>query len=246
LACNATFTAGYPTPTVAPPTAIPTNTSMPLSGAVSLVSQPYTESNQNPAFTITAQIPQLSGNDDPRIQTFNQILDALVQKEVAVFRQEFTRGPIVEATTSSFLEVTYDVVSQYDDIWSIKFFYNFYTNGAAHPGDFSHTINYDLGTGRELALGDLFLSGSNYLETISSYCITELGKQPFFDGSFTTGADPTLENYRNWNISPEGLLITFDTYQVAPGAAGPQIILVPYDQLRDIIDLQGPLSKLMK
>jgi len=242
LACNATFTVGYPTPTIAPPTAVPTNTSVPLSGQVTLVSQPYIESNQDPAFTITAQIPQLSGNDDPRVQAFNQKLDEMVQKEITVFRQEFTRGPVLEVSTNSFLEVTYTLISQYDDIWSFKFIYSFYTNGAAHPGDFSHSINYDLGAGRELALGDLFLPGSNYLETISNYCMIELGKQPFFDGPFTDGANPTLENYRNWNITPDGLMITFDTYQVAPGAAGPQIVLVPYEQLTALIDPQGPLN----
>ena len=244
MACNATFTVGNPTPTSEPPTAIPTNTSIPLSGQVTLVSQPYTETNQDPAFTITAQIPQLSGSEDPRVVVFNQLLNEVVQKEVAVFRGEFTRGPIMDVSTNSFLEVTYELLAQYNDIWSFKFYYSFYTNGAAHPGDFSHTINYDLGTGRELALGDLFTSGSNYLETISNYCITELSKQPFFDGGFTTGADPTPDNYRNWNITPNGLMITFDTYQVAPGAAGPQIISIPYDQLQNVIDPQGPLGEM--
>jgi len=246
LACNATFTVGNPTPTVTPPTAIPTNTAIPLSGQVTLVSQPYSETNQDPAFTITAQIPQLSGSDDPRVQVINQKLDELVQTEIAVFRGEFTRGPVVEVSTNSFLEVTYALLSQYNDIWSFKFYYSFYNNGAAHPGDFSHTINYDLGAGRELALGDLFISGPNYLETISNYCLAELRKQPYSDSFTTSGADPTLENYRNWNITPDGLMITFDTYQVAPGAAGPQIVIVPYDQLQALIDPQGPLMGMVR
>jgi hypothetical protein len=243
LACNATFSVGYPTPTIAPPTAIPTNTSIPISRQLTLVSQPYIETNQEPAFTITAQIPQLSGSDDPHVQAFNQRLNEIVQKEIVIFREEFTRGPIVEVTTNSYLEVTYTVISQNNDIWSIKFLYSFYNNGAAHPGDFSHTINYDLGSGRELALGDIFLPGSNYLEAISNYCITELGKQSFFDGTSTNGAEPTLENYRNWNIAPDGLMITFDTYQVAPGAAGPKIVIVPYAQLNGVIDPLGPLNR---
>ncbi|NJC96864.1 MAG: DUF3298 and DUF4163 domain-containing protein [Anaerolineae bacterium] len=243
LACNATFTVGYPTPTNVPPTEPPTATSAPLiSQQVTLVSQPYIESNQDPVFTITAQIPQLTGSDDPRVQSFNQRLNDLVQNEITAFQQEFTNAPVVEVTTSSYLEVTYTLISQYDDIWSIKFVHNFYTNGAAHPGDFSHTVNYDLGQGRELGLGDLFLPNSDYLEAISNYCITELGKQPFFDGAFTTGADPTPENYRNWNITPQGLMITFDTNQVAPGAAGPQVVTVPYDQLQAVIDPQGALA----
>jgi len=242
LACNATFTLGYPTPDIAVPTAIPTGTSVPLSAQVMLVSQPYMETGQDPVFTITAQIPQLTGSDDPRVGVFNQLLDNVVQNEVVVFRGEFTRVPFVEVTTNSYLEVSYELISQYDDIWSFKFYYSFYNNGAAHPGDFSHTINYDLATGRELSLGDLFAPGSNYLETISNFCLEELRKKPYSDSFTTNGADPVLENYRNWNITPDGLMITFDTYQVAPGAAGPQIVVVPYDQLQPLIDPQGPLG----
>ena len=242
LACNATFTVGYPTPTTAPSTAIPTETPVPLSGQVTLVSQPYIETNQEPAFTITAQIPQLSGSDDPRVQTFNQKLDELVQKEIAVFRQEFSNAPVTEVAADSFLEVSYTLISQYADIWSFKFDFFFYNNGAAHPGDFSHTLNYDLGTGREISLGDLFTPGSNYLQMVSNFCITELRKQPFSDSFTTEGADPRLGNYRNWNITPEGLMITFDTYQVAPGAAGPQVILVPYAEINSIIEPEGPLN----
>jgi hypothetical protein len=246
MACNATFTVGYPTSTAEPPTAIPTNTAIPLSQQVTLVAQPYVETNQDPIFTITSQTPQLTGSDDPRVQAFNQRLDGLVQKEVAAFRQEFTNGPVIEVTTNSYLEVTYTLLSQYADIWSFKFVFAFYNNGAAHPGEYSMTLNYDLAQGRELALGDLFLPNSNYLETISAYCITELGKQPFFEGPFTDGANPLPENYRNWNITPDGLLITFDTYQVAPGAAGPQVILVPYEQLKSLVTPQGPLSSLIR
>lgn len=246
LACNATFTLGFPTPMAEPPTANPTSTDIPLSERVALVSQPYTETSQDPAYTMTAQIPQLNGSDDLRVGAFNQTLNEMVQKEIDVFRGEFTRGPFFEVSTASYLEVTYELVSQYDDIWSIKFFYNFYTNGAAHPGDFSHTVNYDLNAGRELGLSDLFLSGSNYLETISNYCLEELRKQPYSDSFTTSGADPSLENYRNWNIAPDGLMITFDTYQVAPGAAGPQVVVIPYEQLNFTIDPQGPLKELIR
>ena len=239
LACNATFSIGYPTPTTVTPTIVPTNTSFPLSGKVSLVSQPYFETNLEPAFTITAQIPQLSGSDDPRVRAFNQRVDELVQNEIAIFREEFSRTPVMEVSTDSFLDVSYELISQFADLWSFKFIFSFYNNGAAHPGNFSMTLNYELVTGRELGLGDLFLPGANYLETISNYCISELRKQPFFDPFTTEGVSPTLENYRNWNITSDGLMITFDTYQVAPGAAGPQIVNVPYDQIQDLINPQG-------
>lgn len=248
LSCNATFTFGYPTPTVPPTAVIPTATSVPLSAQVTLVSVPFIETDQGgdfPAYTLTASTPQLNGSDDPRVKAFNQRLSDLVEKEVDLWRQSFRELPVTPLSNGSFLKVTYTLVHQFDEIWSLKFDFSFYSDGAAHPGDYSLTLNYDLGQGRELALGDLFLANSNYLEAISAFCIAELGKQPFFEGPFTDGAQPTPENYRNWNITPAGLMVTFDTYQVGPGAAGPQTVVVPWSQLSAEVDPQGPLKALL-
>lgn len=250
LACNATFSIGNPTQTALPPTQIPpTATAIPLSGQVTLVNMPFVETDPGstfPQYTLTTSTPQLSGSNDPRVVAFNQRLSALVQKEVDQWRQDFRQLPITPLSNGSSLQNTYTLMAQTGDLWSFKFDFSFYADTAAHPGSYSITVNYDLASGKELALSDLFLPNSNYLETISAYCITELGKQPFFDGPFTDGANPVAENYQNWNISPDGLIITFDTYQVGPGAAGPQIILVPYEQIKSLIAPQGPLSNFIR
>ena len=241
LACNV-LAPRRPIPTPAPPS--PTSTPVPLSQQVTLVPQALNETNQTPPFTITSQTQQLVGSDDPRVMAFNQRLNELVSKEVDAFRQSFLQNTAPTVTNGSFLEATYVLLSQYDDIWSFKFDFHFYSDGAAHPGSYSMTLNYDLGQGRELALGDLFLPNSNYLEAVSKYCIAELSKQLFFEGPFAEGAQPTPENYRNWNITPDGLMITFDEYQVAPYAAGPQKVIVQYSELQAMIDPQGPLGKI--
>ena len=250
LACNATFTIGLPTPTIPPPTPLPsTATPVPLSQQVTLVSVPFVETNQGPnypQYTITASTPKLTGSDDLHVQAFNQRLSDLVQKEVDSWRQDFQQLPITPLSNGSSLQTTYTLVSQVGNLWSLKFDFSFYADTAAHPGLYSITLNYDLDQGRELGLPDLFLPNSNYLETISNYCLSELRKQPYSDSFFLDGANPTTENYRNWNITHDSLMITFDTYQVAPGAAGPQIILVPYDQLTTMIDPQGSLKSLLK
>jgi len=249
LACNASVTVFNPTPTSIPPTPspiLPTATSAPLiSQQVTLVSVPFIETNPGenfPQYTITALTPQLSGSEDPRVQAFNQRLNDIVTKEVDLFRQSFKQLPITPYSNGSSLNITHALISQIGDLWSFKFDFAFYSDGAAHPGLNSSTLNYDLASGRELALEDFFLPNSNYLEAVSKYCIAELSKQPFFEGPFTEGANPSLENYRNWNITPDGLMITFDTYQVGPGAAGPQSVTVPYAELKSLIDPQGPLA----
>jgi sirohydrochlorin ferrochelatase len=211
---------------------------------VTLVPQALNETNQDPPFTINVQIPQLTGSDDPRVTAFNQRLKDLLTKEVDTWRESFQQVTVV--SNGSSLDQTYTLISQTGDLWSLKLDFRFYSDGAAHPGLYNITLNYDLGQGRELALNDLFLPNSGYLEAIANYCITELSKQPGFDEPFSEGARPTPENYDNWNISPEGLLITFDMYQVAPGASGPIQVLVPYDQLQIVIDPQGPLAGIAK
>ena len=249
LACSTTFSVGIPTPTVLVSTVTAVPTTVPLiSQQVTLVSVPFNETNPGnnfPTYTITSQTPQLTGSDDPRVLAFNQRVNDLVAKEVDMWRQSFQQLPITPNSNGSSLAVTYTPSSVMRDLWSLKFDFAFYADSAAHPGLNSITLNYDLGQGKELSLADLFLPNSNYLEVISNYCITELSKQPFFDGPFTDGAKPTIENYRNWTLSPDGVTIIFDTYQVAPGAAGPQQVVIPFSELAAIIDPQGPLAGLM-
>jgi uncharacterized protein DUF3298 len=243
LACNASMP--VPTSTTLPSSIPPSATSAPsISQRVTLIPQALTETNQNPPFTINVQMPQLTGSDDSRVTAFNQRLKDLVAGEVDAWRGSFQQITVV--TNGSSLDETYTLVSQIGDLWSLKFDFSFYSDGAAHPGLYSITLNYDLGRSRELALEDLFLPNSGYLEAIANYCISELSKQPGFDDPFTDGAKPTPENYRNWNISADGLLITFDMYQVAPGASGPIQVLVPYEQLQAVIDPQGPLAGIAK
>jgi hypothetical protein len=138
--------------------------------------------------------------------------------------------------------VKYGLLQQTGSLASIKFDFSVYISGAAHPYLYSRTANYHFDQRRSLSLEDLFLSGANYLEIISKYCIVQLSQRDIGFDEVSTGAAPTPENYRNWNLTSQGLLITFDTYQVAPGAAGPQMVIVPLSELQAVINSQGPLG----
>lgn len=215
----------------------------PISQQVTLNFVPFYERNEDAAYTIEAQIPQLTGSDDPRVQAFNQTLNEIVKKEVDIYRQEFLQvNPLPDHGIS--LVVTSELVSQIADIWSLRFVISLY-GLSANQGLDSITVNYDLDQGRELALDELFLPNSNYFEVIANYCIAELSNQlgEFF---YPDGAQPTLENYRSWNIAPNGLRITFNKSQVAPSASGPQMVTVPYRELQAVIDPQGPLGKILR
>jgi hypothetical protein len=232
-----TFTP-IPTFTQAPPTN-PPPTPM-LSQALVMQSTPFSESSNAPAYAITAQIPFLQGSDDARVTALNVLLNQIVQNQVDQFRSDtLANASNPPITGGSSLDVQYSIIGQRADVWSIKFDISFYADGAAHPGHSSMTLNYDLASGREIPLNELFLSSSNYLQVISDACKAELTVRDIAFDMFSAGADPLPENYQRWNISDEGLIITFDEYQVAPYAAGPQIVVIPFPVLQGVLNLQS-------
>jgi hypothetical protein len=130
--------------------------------------------------------------------------------------------------------------------------------GGAHPGFYHVPLTLDLTTRTSLELADLFLPGSDYLGRLSQLAIQQLqGREGIFpealqltpspDGQgFASGAGPHPDNYRVWALSPQGLWLVFDPYQVAPWAAGPQFVLIPYADVADLLDPAGPLGRVAR
>ncbi len=224
----------------------PTATAEPLYRRVTLNASRLQEQGQPSIYTIDAEVPFLSGSDDGRVKAFNEQVKGAIDNAVATFKQNVSNLPANPNSTTSYLQLQYNLVSPPGDIFSIKLDMQTFYSGAAHPGDTSQTINFDLDRGQALALADLFLPGADYLGAISKYCIAQLGTRDIGFQGFELGATATLENYRNWNISADGLIITFDEYQVAPYAAGPQTVVIPYAELAQIIQPGGPLAPYFK
>lgn len=215
----------------------------PLHTQVTLGSLDFEESGADPDYTLTTHTPLLNGPDDPRLAAFNQQMAALVQQEVDAFKQGLSMLPAEPAGMGSYLEINFEQMSPPGNLLSILFAVNFYSNGAAHPNTYYCTSTYDLEAGSFLTLDQLFLPGADYLGPISDYCKAELAARDIaYDPAFAAGAEPTAENYRNWNVTPDGLLIIFDPYQVAAYAAGGQFVTIPYADLQSIIDPRGPLA----
>ena len=244
LACNAF--AAPATPTSAPtPTSIPT--AIPLSGQIKITKIYYHDSGKSPDYTIDAENPAILDNPDRRLDSFNTEMHAFAQGLIEDFKKNLAQNPITPVAASSYLDVKFNLVSPSGNIWSIKFDTEGYLAGAAHPYHLSYSFNYDLEKGKDIALSDLFLPGADYLGTISQYCTARLKARNIgFTDTFIQGADPKPENYKNWNITADGLLITFDEYQVAAYAAGPQVMTVPYSELKSLIDPKGPLGSFVK
>ena len=128
------------------------------------------------------------------------------------------------------------------EILSVLFEVISYTGGA-HPGSIHRVLNYDLAARKPLSLGDLFKAEADFLGMIHAYCVEALRQRPeMVFPEFEQYLAPVAEHYRVWSLSPQGILITFEEYHVAPYAAGPQQVLVPFSVLENILDPSGPLG----
>jgi len=228
------------------PTPVPLPTSSPTeTGEYSLVSQPFHEKGENPPYTIIAVIPYLQDETQVPLEPFNQLVEALVRENIDTFRKNvLENAPNPPISVGSSYDLHYDQLAPVGNILSLKFTISSYFDGAAHPGEQILTFNYDISKGQRLELEQLFKPGEAYLNQIAAYCKSQLSLRDI--GYTESGADATSDNYRNWNLTADGLLITFEMYQVSAGAAGSQSVLVPYPVLKGIIDTQGLLVGFLK
>ncbi len=228
-----------------------------LTGAARFAPKVIKEANKQARYTIEAEYPQIQG--DPRFEKFNRETRGLITKDVAAFKTAQTiptTDPGNETPAEnldSTLDVGYGIRYATDDLISVAFTEDDYERGAAHANIFTTVLNYDVKNGKKLALADLFNAKANYLGAISTYCLKELqdrlkkNKDSMLDADMMkSGASARADNYKAWAITKKGLWITFDPYQVAAFAAGPQYVLVPYSALKDLIKPDGPVGSLAK
>jgi len=221
-----------------------------LGPGLDIVSKSIKEDNKKLKYEIDVNYPQISGTAGPGVAAFNREAEALARKTVAEFKKGIA-GPAPRASdsdTGSDLSMSYDVRLGTPDLISVSFAIGEYSAGAAHPNGYSVTLNYALKSNQKLVLADLFVAGKPYLQLLSRYSIGKLkgrqADQPDLEW-INRGAGPKAENYKSWNLTSTGLEITFDAYQVAPYVAGPQLVFVPYSELKPLMNPDGPLAALM-
>lgn len=224
-------------------------------------------------FTIKITTPVISGEAAVQHAAFTQAVQAQVDDWMKSYSIEQVGTP--ESDMGWFVTVDYQVTSAPDWVPAIPFaisskaptqqtpaqvlfsaghdllsilFEDFAYLGGAHPGTYYVALNYDTTAAKVLTLADLFEPGADYLGLVSSLCIAELQTRSdmMFPDFATSGAAALQENYQVWAVTPQGLLVVFQEYQVAPYAAGAQSVLLPYDALAGLLDPAGPLGSFAK
>ncbi len=208
-----------------------------------------------PKIIIKAVYPEIkSETEDDYLDHFNELIKTMVQNITDEFKSRVKENLNLQknmpaSIVKNDLYIDYDtsmIKSGEDHIMSIRFSVQGYIAGMAHPYHSHLVFNYDLDSGEQLQLDDLFMPHSNYLAYMANYARNILLRRLSNKEMIDTGTAPDTENYSNWNIKPEGLLITFDEYQVAPYVNGTQTVLIPYSVLKPMLEPDAAIAACVK
>jgi len=184
-------------------------------------------------YELSAEYPHLMS---PRAGKFNRWIKRKVLRDVARFRRlELRAEPLArkegKRLTTEALELTFEMYYADDRLISLRLTHRVMAAGQMHPINYYETINYDLVRHRPLRASEIFKRG--FLRVFSDYSRAWLRKS--YDLPDETwlmeGTEPRARNFPNWNVVPDGVLISFEDYQVSSHNFGQPELIVPYSVL---------------
>jgi len=186
---------------------------------------------KKPLYDIEFAYPQVG------VPAIDRVIESWVKENVEEFRgytKEMPRTPVQPYSG----EISYSVDRNDGTMFNVMFTYYTYTGGA-HPNSTFASFNFLLPDGAQVEIGDLFTRAG--IERISKLSIASLNKdliEPQGGGDtdwIARGAGPLGKHFENFILLPNELAIYFESYSVAPYAAGPQEVRIPLSQLRGMM-----------
>lgn len=200
--------------------------------------------DSGPRHSLSALYPVFK---DPGLAEVNtevrRFVESLVQPFLEELANEEPPAPDFEVPPWS-LQITY--APPYVAPHYVAIDFNGYDyRGGAHGMPIIAPLVLARPSGQQLSAADLFVPGSGWLAFLSDTCYRELKDRDFVsadDDWLRSGSAPKSENYQWLFPGPDGLTVTFPPYAVAPYAAGPQSVLIPYAHLSGLLrpDLFAP------
>ena len=209
-------------------------------GHLKLVAERVRLKSDSMYYDIDVKYPQIVGADTPGIRKINQHMKVLATEKyqwpLNESKEDVRRDQETLPGTYNSVNLDYEVSVATDSFLSIFFMGYSYGVGAAHAVQESEAVNYDLTSGRQLSLSDLFKPGSKYLKFISDYCTEELtrgieGAEPWKDA-----LAPVAKNFESWHVTTSGISFNFDACKVFPCAEGEQAVEIPFSELKPLLN----------
>ena len=192
------------------------------------------ESSPSGKYTLDIEYPQVGNAADLEI---TKIVDGIKDNFLAEVKTSQPIPDLKDALAS--LTVRYDVCRSDDKFVSTPFNIEDYQVGMAHPDNFVEAFNFDLSNNKVLQLSDIFTKNADYLNLLSKLTSEKLTNQykddPNASDFIKSGTAPKQENFQNFCLTKDDLVIIFNPALVAPYVDGIQKVSIPWKDLGDTL-----------
>jgi hypothetical protein len=136
---------------------------------------------------------------------------------------------------------SFEIKNNQRDILSLTLSNYAYPDRAAHGMTYLEALTFNVITGKQYQLKDLFKPGSNYIEIISRIIKEQIKKRDL----------PVINEFReikpdqDFYIADKTVVIYFQLYDLVPYAYGFPMFPISIYDIQDIIDENGPLGKML-
>lgn len=184
-------------------------------------------------YDLKVEYPQVS-SDKPEARRFNRWIKDKVLGYAKEFktladaeqRRKHKKRPLLWG-----LNLSYVVYYSNENLVSLRLTHSLMEAGQMHPIAYYETINFDLKKGRPLRARDIFKRG--YLNKFSTYSRKHLMDHyvNLHEDEVKRGTEPRISSFANWNLVPDGVLLSFEDYQVGAHSFGQPEFVVPFTAL---------------
>lgn len=194
--------------------------------------------------------PEFTGLDTAVTQSLIKRMDAAVsmgnpeaegetKKEIGEgFLQDYQdfKNEVTDATGGWYYHADITTETLTDTLLSLSVVEEYFTGGA-HGGYGTFFINIDPRTGADFKLSNLLKPGyEEPLTKLGDKSFRKVRELPdtasFMDNYFEFPDDKFALN-QNYGFTKEGIVFYYNSYEIAPYAAGPTEVLIPYEQIKD-------------
>ncbi|RDY25738.1 DUF3298/DUF4163 domain-containing protein [Romboutsia weinsteinii] len=156
------------------------------------------------------------------ISTYIMNFKNRIQNEAKQYKNDYIN--IYSKSDKDYVKYQYEAYSNYNvtynknNLISIPITTYEFTGGA-HGMTYLKSFNYDLKTGEELKLSDIFKEEVDYKKITNAFIKNEISKTPgnYFDGE--EGFKGISDN-QNFYLEDDGVVVYFSLYEIAPYSSG--------------------------
>jgi len=206
--------------------------------------------NDYAGIEFSAQWPRISGT--PTDDTINATLQAHIDAEIdryllwAIETTQYNLDYDTPAGSASYSRWGVDITLDQPDLVSMVVHDWSYYAGAANGNEAARSFTFDTADGHLIVIDDLFLADSDWVTVLgeASHAILDASVDGISDlESWLRWPSPLV--FEDFALALGGVQVNFDEYAVAPGYLGGLSALVPWDQLADVIDPDGPVGRFL-